>query len=610
MGILIVFVFNVIVFILGVVLRLALYSAKITVSLLDKPIKKGINKAKRGIISKDSSTLLASSSLVVLTSLRALIALLTLLIIVIDILNLIVTTLGTLLGGIVLLLIFTVIVAGAYIIILNDCSVGGTSSNKTSQVSTTKDTGKIGSSETAGMGKLTEEAKSWAKSWEVTYIGDSLGAGSKDLFMGAFPNAIYEADPSRGLVSIKGQQTGETAQKTLERLISENKVKKNLVVAIGTNNDISTSALQNFYNTIPKSVETITWVLTASEGGVDNKSINSQIKNFVNSHDNMRYLDFKTYVDNNGGWGTYQGGDNIHMSQDGYSNYVNFQTQGLYDLYGGGTSSKSETSEVAEAFSFVTKTYELASSNVSKAWDMTVSAAEEKDKEKQGCNFTTTKVSDNVKSDSSNSSGGSLTADGTGSHGLNPVGWGIAYTPDELPDNLKKYAIDPESLGVKFGAPWEGGITGPNSSGWIDYVGVFGAEYAGQCTELSATMLYQLWEKDGNHILNVQGDGSQVVPIVASKLGVSSTNKPSTGAIFSTADSGAGHVGVVSHVFENGDVLIIEQNTPKSGMSAGKPNTWNYRLVSKSSISSEFNVGFVNPKDAGYNMVSKVKAKG
>lgn len=603
MGVFLVFIWNIVVFILSIVLRLALYSAKLTLALIKVPADYTLAKASSALRSKKTNGVIKTSSLVAFVSLKSLVALLNLLIIVVDIFLVFLSSVGLVLGLVVSLLVIVVIFAGAYIIILNDCSVGsgGTSSADTKTVSSEK---KVGSSETAGMGQLTEEAKNWAKSWQVTYIGDSLGAGSEANFTSAFPNAEYHSDPSRGLISIRGQQTGETAIATLKRLASEGKVKENLVVAIGTNNDISTEALQEFYNEIPSSVKTITWVLTASEGGVDNGSINSTVKNFVNSHDNMRYLDWKTYVDNNGGWGSYQGGDNIHMSAEGYEKYVNFQIQGLYDLYGGGSSSKKSNSVAAGGGDFLGRLYGVAERTVFQAVDTHIYAEESKKDKKKGCNYSTTKVSDGSKKSESGSAGGKLQQDGTGSHGQQLSGWGIAYAPEELPDELKKYAINPESVGMQYGAAWSEAISAPNAGGWIDFIG---SPYSGQCTELSASLLYQLWEKDGQHFANAQGNGDQVAGIVASKLGISVKNSPTTGAVFSASYQ---HVGIVSHVFENGDILVIEQNTPKSGQSIGKPNTWNYRLIPKASFGNDCGNGFVNPADAGYSIVGNVSTVG
>lgn len=625
MEIFLIFIWNAVIFILNMVLRLALYSAKLTLSLIKVPLGFTTLTALGLMRNKNVSGGMKLSTLSAYIALKSLIALLNLLIIITDILLFVLTFFGFVLGFVVTLLILVVIMAGAYIIILNDCSVGASSSPATHNAPA-KDKATAGSSETAGMGSLTEEAKNWAKDWSVTYIGDSLGKGSESNFKSAFPNAVYDADPSRGLISIKGQSTGEPALATLERLISENKVKDNLVVAIGTNNDMSTDALQKFYDKIPSNVKTITWVLTASEGGVDNASINSIIKNFVNSHDNMRYLDWKTYVDKNGGWSSYQGGDNIHMSADGYSKYVDFQTQGLYDLYGKGSSSSTQSASSSK--SYLNSLYQIASDRVSTAIDLHVQA-EEKDKEdkkkdsskdgvkekdskdddhkKKGCHYSTKKVSSSSKN--SSSGGGVLAPDSTGSHTQNvPQGFGLIWKPQDLPDELKKYAIDPESLGMKYGGAWSYSLDKINESGWIDFV----TDLPGQCTELVASVICNLWDKDGSHFINAQGNGKEVASIVAGKLGISVGKEPKTGAIFSTTYSNEyGHTGVVSHVFENGDVLVVEQNIPKySGASNGQPNTWDYRLISKASYGSEFDSGFTYLGDAGYKMVSNVKTLG
>ena len=622
MEIFLVFIWNTVIFILNMVLRLALYSAKLSLSLVKVPLGLTTSKALGMMRSRDVSGGVKLSTLSTYLALKSLISLLNLLIIITDILLFILTFLGTILGFVITLLILVVIVAGAYIIILNDCSVSASSSPATHKAPA-RDKATAGSSETAGMGSLTEEAKNWAKDWSVTYIGDSLGKGSESNFTSAFPNAVYDADPSRGLISIKGQSTGESALETLKRLVKENKVKENLVVAIGTNNDMSTDALQKFYDEIPSSVKTITWVLTAYEGGVDNSSINSTIKNFVNSHDNMRYLDWKTYVDKNGGWSSYQGGDNIHMSADGYSKYVNFQTQGLYDLYGKGSSSSTQSASSSK--SYLNSLYQLASDRVSTAIDLHVQA-EEKDKKdsskdgvkekddskgddhkKKGCHYSTKRISS---SSDKKSLGGSLAPDGTGTHTQNvPQGFGLIWKPQDLPDELKKYAIDPESLGIKYGAPVHIKLDGPDENGWCTFNG--GSD-AGQCTELVASLNYALWEKDGSHFHNAQGHGRLVAGVISGKTGAPVTHEPRTGAVFSTSYSNEfGHTGIVSHVFENGDVLIVEQNISKySGASNGTPNTWDYRLISKASYGSEFDTGFVYLGDAGYKMSANVKTLG
>ena len=120
-------------------------------------------------------------------------------------------------------------------------------------------------------------------------------------------------------------------------------------------------------------------------------------------------------------------------------------------------------------------------------------------------------------------------------------------------------------------------------------------------------MLYNLWEKGGEHFVNAQGNGNEVAGIVAQKSGAKVTNSPKMGSVFS--ESGV-HTGIVSDVFENGDILIIEQNTPKSGNTIGKPNTWNYRLIAAKDIPTHCGNGFTNLGDAGYTIVGSVKAMG
>ena len=207
------------------------------------------------------------------------------------------------------------------------------------------------------------------------------------------------------------------------------------------------------------------------------------------------------------------------------------------------------------------------------------------------------------------SSGGAWGKDGTGTHNQNPSGWGIAWKPEDVPDDIKPYALDPTSLGVKYKGSYGTSLTSPNSDGWIDFG--FSSPYPGQCTELAATLAWHIWQKGTDHLLHTAGDGGSVVGNMKSAFGEKGySTTPKAGATFSTANAGAGHVGIVSHVFENGDVLIVEQNTPYSGQGAGMPNTWNYRLIAKAQVSSEFNAGFYYAGDVGYTVNPDAKTLG
>lgn len=169
-----------------------------------------------------------------------------------------------------------------------------------------------------------------------------------------------------------------------------------------------------------------------------------------------------------------------------------------------------------------------------------------------------------------------------------------AWKPNDLPDDLKPYAINPESVGMKLN----------DTSTWK----VRAYSY-GQCTDLSASLMYALWEKDGGHPRQAQGNGAQAAGNWASALGGSTSKEPSAGAVFSGGGTPPyGHTGVVSHVFENGDILICEQNfTGYSGDNSGLPATWDYRYVPKAQQTAE-GWTFYSPSKAGYKIVDSAKS--
>lgn len=172
-----------------------------------------------------------------------------------------------------------------------------------------------------------------------------------------------------------------------------------------------------------------------------------------------------------------------------------------------------------------------------------------------------------------------------------------AWKPDQLPNDLKKYAVDPKSVGLSY----------RTSKGWNAI-----ASTGGQCTDLSASLMYGLWLKGGVHPTQRMGNGNMVVSNWVSAFGGSSDNKPSSGAVFScSGTSSAGHTGVVSHVFENGDMLIVEQNfSTYSGDNGGFGQySWNYRYVSTMEFGKD-GYTFYNPSKVGYKLSDKVKTVG
>lgn len=159
-------------------------------------------------------------------------------------------------------------------------------------------------------------------------------------------------------------------------------------------------------------------------------------------------------------------------------------------------------------------------------------------------------------------------ADGTGVFPQDVQGW--AWTPDSIPDSLKKFTHDPRKYGLSYGG----------SKNWI--------EKSGQCVDFSNSYFSVLYPKQAGI---TYGNGKDTAYRWAERFGKKVSKIPKAGSVFSCENSysgGAGHTGVVEHVFANGDILVIEQNTaPYSGDSAGKPNTWNWRKITKAEYTGE-----------------------
>lgn len=190
---------------------------------------------------------------------------------------------------------------------------------------------------------------------------------------------------------------------------------------------------------------------------------------------------------------------------------------------------------------------------------------------------------------------GTVKVDGTGTY--NPADGSIwtdtrfephvARRQIGLPDSIAPYAIDP----TKVGLLWS------DEASW--YLKCF--DWA-NCTDFSANIAARLWSKDGQPAENVMGNGGQVTSHWQQK-GVPKVNTPSVGEIFSVeyGPGLAGHTGCVSHVFEDGTILIIEQNVAGwSGAENGSPRTWNWRILRPEEWQGKYT--FTNFKDAGYTL--------
>lgn len=201
--------------------------------------------------------------------------------------------------------------------------------------------------------------------------------------------------------------------------------------------------------------------------------------------------------------------------------------------------------------------------------------------------------------------------DGKSSSSAGGTGWqkkggNSGYTSDmywkrdDLPDKIKQYAIDPQSVGMK----WK------SSQGWDGASAYLANGITNQCTTLSAALIGALWEKDGkplgaNHGAN--GNGNMMVSQMAQHLGTPISKNPTSGDLISLFPN---HTAIVSHVFDNGDILICEQNVPRcSGEANGEALNWSYSLITKANQEAN-GYTFTNPSKLGYTVSKKAKSVG
>lgn len=159
---------------------------------------------------------------------------------------------------------------------------------------------------------------------------------------------------------------------------------------------------------------------------------------------------------------------------------------------------------------------------------------------------------------------------------------GAGWTPETLPPSLLPYIIDPKNLGLEYGG----------RAGWV--------EHSGQCVDLSISLGNAIWGYSGVVIGNgwKQAEAWSLV-----RFQNTPKDKPVKGAIFSTGSHDPGHTGIVCHMFEDGSILIVEQNTSWSGIDEfGQKNTWNYRVFTpEQQKASSISYAYSTTKEPKFN---------
>lgn len=178
---------------------------------------------------------------------------------------------------------------------------------------------------------------------------------------------------------------------------------------------------------------------------------------------------------------------------------------------------------------------------------------------------------------------------------------GMHWSWNDVPSDIKKYIHSPEDVGMKFN---DGG------SGW----GLPGNVDPEQCTQFAIPYFMKIHGQDPKKNWLYGPDGGGVASAFAKRYGGKVTHRPNQGAVASAAPNTTdnnlatgdyGHVFVVSHVLQNGDIIGLEQNmawgTPHKALSGTYNNTvsWDV-LVLKKSTYTKWGIQFYTPDAKKY----------
>ena len=174
-----------------------------------------------------------------------------------------------------------------------------------------------------------------------------------------------------------------------------------------------------------------------------------------------------------------------------------------------------------------------------------------------------------------------------------------SWTSQNLPPELKKYAINPQILGIGQS----------NCDGWNIQSNI-SFNLKGQCVYLSKNLFPKIWTNNANTTENI------MQPILCNGIECAEnfrkayepnsklSTTPSKGAVASSLSTSIyGHTYIVSHVFEDKSILIVEQNTSLSGASKRPAPTqcdYNYRIILEKEYTNAKTKFFAPSKQSQY----------
>lgn len=166
-------------------------------------------------------------------------------------------------------------------------------------------------------------------STSYTFIGDSITVGMQSQLESTFSGSNVKAKVGEGVTWAMSQVDSD--------------VKDTVVINLGTNDRFTNGA--NLLEKL-KDKQKVYLVNIYGKGTADFESTNNNISEAAKSYSNVQVLDWKGYVDNNGGRDGLYEADDFHLSSNGKELYIKFLKESL-----SGSSSSSNSCETSFASS-------------------------------------------------------------------------------------------------------------------------------------------------------------------------------------------------------------------------------------------------------------------
>lgn len=175
----------------------------------------------------------------------------------------------------------------------------------------------------------------------VTIIGDSITEGSQDAIKGLLPNADVTAQVSKQFGH--GSSSNPGGLDILTDFKNQNKIRKKLVFALGTNGDVSQSDLDQVLQTAGDNTEVFFVTNWTTSNNYDHN--NSLFNNAPSNHNNVRVIDWKGVVSADPG--KYLGGDGIHPNDEGKQKFAELIKEAVSSGYECNDGSGNSISDIA-----------------------------------------------------------------------------------------------------------------------------------------------------------------------------------------------------------------------------------------------------------------------